>query len=194
VRVLDLGCAAGRNAVLLAEKAFDLQARDGSSAMVAKTRERVARVLGAGEAQRRVRTGKMDDLGEFSDAFFHLVVALGIYHCARSRAEWDRALSETARVLAPGGKVLVSVFTPETDLTGRGITAVAGEPDVYEGFENGRSVLVEASALDAELARRGLFPVVATALARPKVDIGRRVSANGLYGKSAVARPGPRQS
>jgi SAM-dependent methyltransferase len=185
VRVLDLGCAAGRNTVLLAQDGFDVEAVDSSAAMIAKTRERLAPILGASEAERRVRVGRMTDLSWIPDDAFDLIVALGLYHCAESRSEWDHALSETVRVLAHGGRLLVSVFTPETDLTGRGITPVAGEPDVYEGFESGRSVLVDAAALDAELALRGLSPVVPTVLARPKVEVGRRVSANGLYAKSS---------
>lgn len=183
VRVLDLGCAAGRNAVLLAQRGFDVEALDASSAMAAKTRERVAAIRGADEAARRVRVGRMDDLSFAADSSFDLVVALGLYHCAQSRAEWDRALSETARVLKPGGRLLVSVFTPETDLTGRGIAPVPGEPNVYEGFESGRSVLVDAAALDAELARFGLTPLEPTRTARPKAETGRRVTANGLYRK-----------
>ena len=184
IKVLDLGCAAGRNAVLLAGKGFDVEALDASSAMAAKTRERVAAILGASEAERRVRVGRMDDLSFARDASFDLVVALGLYHCAQSRSEWDRALSETARILKPGGRLLVSVFTPETDLTGRGILAVPGEPNVYEGFESGRSVLMDAPTLDADLARFGLTPLEATRTARPKAETGRRVSANGLYGKA----------
>ncbi len=186
IRVLDLGCAAGRNAVLLAERGFDVEALDASPAMVARTRDRLAAILGAAEAQRRVRVGRMDDLSSSLDATFDLVVALGLYHCAESRAEWERAISETARVLKPGGRLLVSVFTPETDLTGRGIRAVAGEPDVYEGFDSGgRHFLVDAAMLDRELARSGLVPVEPTRTARPKVETGRRVSANGLYRKKA---------
>jgi SAM-dependent methyltransferase len=183
--VLDLGCAAGRNTVPLAGNGFDVQALDASPAMAAKTRERVAAILGAEEAERRVRVGRMDDLSTAADASFDLVVALGLYHCAQSRAEWDRALAETARVLKPGARLLVSVFTPETDLTGRGIRAVPGEPDIYEGFDSGgRHVLVDAAGLDREMARFGLLPVEATRTARPRVEIGRRVSANGLYRKS----------
>jgi SAM-dependent methyltransferase len=188
VRVLDLGCAAGRNAVLLAQNGFDVEAVDASEAMAARTRERLVPILGAAEAQRRVRLGRMDDLSWAGDGRFRLVVSLGLYHCAQSRTEWDRALSETARILAPGGKVLVSVFTPETDLTGRGTRPVAGEPHVYEGFDTGgRHFLVDADELDREMARHGLLPIEPTRTARPKVEIGRRVSANGLYTKSRSA-------
>lgn len=184
VRVLDLGCAAGRNAVLLAQAGFDVEALDSSPAMAAKTRERVAAIRGTAEAARRVRVGRMDDLSFAADGRFDLVVALGLYHCAQSRAEWERALSETARVLKPGGKLLVSVFTPETDLTGRGTHQVPGEPDLYEGFDSGRHFLVDAARLDRELARYGLRPLEPTRTARPKTEVGRRVSANGLYGKT----------
>lgn len=187
VRVLDLGCAGGRNAVFLAERGFDVIALDASPAMVAKTRERLRPIVGGAEAERRVREGRMDDLSWAKDASFRLVVALGLYHCAQSRAEWDRALSETGRVLEPGGKLLVSVFTPETDLSGRGTRRVPGEPDLYEGFDSGRHFLVDAAKLDAELARFGLQPLEPTRTARPKTEVGRRVSANGLYGK----REGP---
>ncbi len=184
VRVLDLGCAGGRNAVLLARAGFDLEALDASPAMVARTRERVAEILGSAEAASRVRVGRMDDLSFAADRRFDLVVALGLYHCAQRRAEWDRALSETARVLKPRGKLLVSVFTPETDLTGRGTRPVPGEPDLYEGFDSGRHFLVSAARLDEELARFGLHPLEPTRTARPKTETGRRVSANGLYGKT----------
>ena len=186
VRVLDLGCAAGRNAELLAEKGIDLDALDSTPASVAKTRQRLVSIIGAPEAERRVRVGRMDDLSFTSDASYDLVVALGLYHCAESRAEWDRALAESVRVLKPGGKLLVSVFTPETDLTGTGTRPVEGEPDVYVGFESGgRHVLVDAVQLDREMARFGLVPLEPTRTARPRVDVGRRVSANGLYVKPA---------
>ena len=180
-RVLDLGCAGGRNTVVLAERAFDVWAIDGSAAMVERARERVAAVLGTGKALERVRPGRMDDLSPFESGAFDLVVALGIYHGAQSRQEWERAVAETARLLKPGGRVLVNHFTPQMDLTGEGVRPVAGEPDVYEGLADGRAVLLDAAALDAAMARHGLTPIVPSETVRVETERGRRVSVNALY-------------
>lgn len=182
-RVLDLGCAAGRNTALLAERGFDVQALDGSRAMISHTRRRVAAILGEEEAHRRVRRGRMDDLGAFADGAFDLVVALGIYHCAASGEEWALALDESARVLAPDGRLLVAVFTPETDLHGTGVRPVPGEPHVYSGFSSGRTYLIDAPTLDAEMAGRGLEPLVPSRTVRVELENGRRVVVNALYEK-----------
>ncbi|HEU6450620.1 MAG TPA: class I SAM-dependent methyltransferase [Gemmatimonadaceae bacterium] len=181
IRVLDIGCAGGRNTVLLAEAGFDVHARDSSSAMVAETRRRVARLLGKRAAEARVRPGRMDELAEFGDRSFDLVVSLGVLHQARSWSEWERAAAETARVLRTGGRFLVSAFTPETDLTGSGVRPVPGEQHVYEGLPGGRAVLLEPAALDAELARFGFEPELPTTIGRTVTGETRRVSANGLY-------------
>jgi len=186
IRALDLGCAAGRNAVYLAALGCGVWAVDLSRAMVARTRARLAEILGAEEAERRVRVGPMDDLAWAPAGSFDLVVALGILHCAQTGAEWSRAVSEVARVLRPGAQLLVSAFTPETDLAGTGIRPAAGEAHVYEGFPGGRrSYLLDAGGLDAGLARHGFEAAAATETTRRSEGAGRRVSANGLY----VLRP-----
>ena len=182
-RVFDLGCAAGRNAAVLAERGFDFHALDGSQAMIAHTRKRVAALLGERQAARRVRLGSMDDLGHFAAAAFDLVIALGIFHCASSHRQWSRALDESARVLAPSGRLLVSVFTPETDLHGTGLHPIPGEPHVYSGFSSGRTYLVDAATLDAEMADRALEPVVTSETVRVELEKGRRVVVNALYEK-----------
>ena len=183
VRVLDLGCAGGRNTTLLAERGFDVHAIDASTAMVTRTRQRVAAVLGERAAKERVRLGRMDDLSYFAANSFDLGVALGIFQSARSRAEWDRAVSEAARVLAPGGTLLLAHFTPRTDITGEGVRPVPGEPHVYDGFSAGRMVLFEAPALDAAIARHGLEPVVPSETVAARTDRGQRVTVNACYRK-----------
>ncbi len=181
--VLDLGCAGGRNTVVLAERGFDVQARDASRAMVAHTRDRVAALVGEAEAERRIRLGRMDDLGEFETRSFQLMLALGVYHCASSSEEWHRALSESARVLAESGHLLVSLFDPETDLHGTGIRRLPGEEHLYEGFSSGPCFLVDAPTLDDEMAKHGLTPAVPSTTVRVPLEKGRRVVVNALYGK-----------
>lgn len=180
-RVLDLGCGGGRNTVLLAERGFDVWALDGSVAMVKRTRDRLAPLLGPERVRERVEIGRMDDLSSFDDASLDLVVALGVYHGARSRAEWERAIAETARVLKPGGRLLVNHFTPEVDLTGDGVRPVPGAPDVYEGLADGRGVLFGAEALDAAMGRHGFAPATPSTTVRVETERGRRVSVNALY-------------
>lgn len=181
VRVLDLGCAGGRNTVLLAQRGFDVRALDTSHAMVERTRTRLAEVIGADAAADCVRVGRMDDLSAFSDHSFDLVVALGVYHNARSMTEWNAAIAETARVLKRGGRILLNQFTPDVDLTGEGVRPVEGEPGVYDGMPDGRAVLMNADDLDRAMAAHGLLPDVPSETVRVDTAEGRRVSVNALY-------------
>ncbi len=184
MRVLDLGCAGGRNAELLARLGCDLMAVDASEAMVRRTRKRVAEVLGEREAYRRVRVGRMEFLGVFPGGSFDLVVALGVHHNATTREAYDRALAETARVLRDGGETLVANFAPGTEIEGGPLAPVPGEPNVFSGHAAGRHVLLTADELDAAMARYGLVPVAPTATVEAEGEEVRRVTVNGLYRKT----------
>lgn len=180
-RVLDIGCAGGRNTVFLAWHMIEVHAIDTSHAMRAETRTRLSRLLGDEIAEERVQSGAMDDLSRFSDASFDLVLSLGVLHQARSWPEWTRAADEAARVLRRGGLLLLSQFGPGTDLTGEGMPPVADEPHVFDGFHGGRGVLLDGATIDAELERRGLTPDEPTRSVTVAMDPGQRVSVNGLY-------------
>lgn len=181
VRVLDVGCAAGRNTVMLAERGFDVFAIDSSEAMVARTRERVARVLGAEESEQRVRLGHMEDLGLFADASVHVLVALGVLHQAASEGQWTGAIREMSRCVVPGGHLLVAVWSPRSRPHGESIRSVAGEEHVYEGFHSGTHYLVEAPDLDSALASAGFVPVVPTEDVFVETEKGWRITINALY-------------
>lgn len=180
-RALDVGCAGGRNTLFLAWHRVEVHAIDTSNAMLEETRTRLGKLLGEEVARQRVQYGRMDDLSRFPDASFDLLVSLGVLHNARSWPEWNRAVDEAARVLRPGGLLLLSEFGPGTDLTGEGMQSVDGEPHVFDGFHDGRGVLLEAGAIDAELVQRGLVPEDPTEAVTVAMDPGQRVSVNGLY-------------
>jgi 16S rRNA (guanine1207-N2)-methyltransferase len=181
-RVLDLGCAGGRNTEFLARKGFDVVARDASAAMVAATRERLVPVLGSREAARRVEQGRMDDLGGIAAGSLDLIVALGIFQAAGSRQEWDRALAASSRVLARGGLLLVASHTDRFLPESGPLLPVPGEPHVFRGTESGPSFLVDAPTLDREMRRWGLVPWTPTVtVERSTEGGGRRATANALY-------------
>jgi len=183
VTVLDLGCAGGRNAEYLARHELDLHALDAAEAMVETTRARVAEVLGAEEADRRVVQGVMDDLSRWPDETFHLVVALGVYHQAQSEAEWHTALAETERVLMAGGRCLVSNFAPGTGLLHEPLELVEDTRFLHVGMHDDFLCLRGADELDQDLAALGLVPETPTRIVERATEDRRRVTVNALYRK-----------
>lgn len=182
-RVLDLGCAAGRNTELLATRGFDVVAIDSAEAMVTRARKRLEPITGRAEATHRVQVGRMQDLSRFPDGWFHLVVALGIYHQAASPLIWERAVAETARVLRPRrlGRLIVATFSPASAPDGKPLRPVPGTPHMYYGFRSGPLFLVDEADLERALDARGLVPVTPTETVRVETDSGWRVTVNGLF-------------
>jgi len=184
IRVLDLGCAGGRNAVVLAERGFDFHAIDASAAMVSKTKDRVAAIRGMEFAEQRVLQRTMDDLSFSSEGQFDLIIALGILHNARSDDEWNQTHSELNRVTRSGSRLLVSNFSSESNPTGEGLSKVTESRHVYEGFGAGRMYLMPADDLDEEFKRYGFVPEVPTETVKKPTENGFRVTVNGLYVKT----------
>jgi SAM-dependent methyltransferase len=185
IHVLDLGCAGGRNADFLCARGFDVHALDTSRAMVKRTRQRLAVIVGEPDAKRRVQIGRMQKLDRFPAAHFDLVLALGVYHNASGHADFDGALSETARVLAPAGQVLVAIFSPESAPKGEPLVRASAEDNLYSGFDSGPLYLLEPDELDLAMAGHGLLPAEPTVAARAATLEGFRISVNGLYVKRA---------
>jgi len=186
-RVLDLGCAAGRNADWLARAGFDVWALDASPAMVTHTRERLAAHLGSEVAAARVRHGDMADLGAFADGAFEAVIAIGVLPGAGSLTAWRRAVAEIARVLTPGGELILTHFTPGTGPDDPPLERVAGEPHCYlHVFQDRPSFLLYREELDAYLAAHGLDPVVETVEVPATTMDGHRTTLDGRFRKRAA--------
>jgi SAM-dependent methyltransferase len=186
LRVLDIGCAGGRNAELLARAGCDLHAIDASEPMVRRTRFRVGQILGEREAARRVRVGRMENLGGYADRAFDLVVSLGVYHNAPDRSTFERAIAETSRVLDEGGELLLANFAPGTELEGKPLRPIPDKPGVHAGHEAGLHYLLNAEDLDDYLARYGLVPVESTRTVEAGDTASRRITVNGRYVKRAT--------
>ncbi|MFO8150381.1 MAG: class I SAM-dependent methyltransferase [Trueperaceae bacterium] len=199
-RVLDLGCAGGRNTAYLTGLDVEAVAVDAEPAMVAATRARVAPFVGPEEAARRVRVGRFDALAELEDEGFELVLALGVLQNATGDAEFTRGVRELARVLRPGGTALVAHFSPASRPPDRALARVAGAAHAYRGFFGEDPelpmVLHDAGELDAAFAAAGLTPVVPSDTviapaagdgshrdARRRAAGGTRVTINAHYRK-----------
>jgi SAM-dependent methyltransferase len=100
--VLDAGCAAGEHSAWLAEHGARVVALDASETMVALARERV------GDRARVVRTDLAAPL-PFADGAFDTVLSSLTLHYL---ADWGAPLSEFARVLRPGGRLVFSTHHP----------------------------------------------------------------------------------
>lgn len=186
-RVLDVGCAGGRNTVLLAARNLEFHALDASIPMVVRTRERVTPVVGVTAARKRVCVGTMEDLSAYSDASFNLVIALGVYHQASIADRWHNAVAESGRVLTVGGLVLISAFAPDSQPDGEPLSPVADLQDSYDGFSSGPMCLFDVETHDKEMASHGFEPHVPTETVRVTTELGFRVTLNALYRKDNQA-------
>ena len=118
--VLDLGCGHGMVTIMTALRfpdstvtGIDLWRSIDQSSNTRAAAEKNALLNGVSD---RVRfdTGDMTDL-PYADGSFQLVTASLAIHNIRSRDNRRRALTEAARVLAPGGRILIADISRATE-------------------------------------------------------------------------------
>lgn len=102
---LDLGCGEGRHTVLLARRGWEATGLDYDAGALAGAKSALRK---AGLTARLVR-GEALAL-EFPDGAFDLVLDYGCFHHVVSR-DWGRYRRGVARVLKPGGHLILSVFS-----------------------------------------------------------------------------------
>lgn len=98
---LDAGCGTGFNAVRLARRGFRVHGVDFAPPVLAEARGNVARA----EVDERVSLSQANVLAlPFDDRSFRYVLCWGVL---MHIPEVERAIAELARVLAPGGRLIV---------------------------------------------------------------------------------------
>lgn len=149
VRVLDIGCGAGRNAVPLARGGFLVTGTDLSQPMLqaAAGRDPCGRLV--------LLRAAMDAL-PLRDRSSDLIIAHGIWNLARSGVEFRRAVREAARIAARGAGLFVFTFSRRT--LPADATPVHGESFVYTQFANAPQIFLTAGQLTGELAAAGFVP------------------------------------
>jgi SAM-dependent methyltransferase len=149
-RAIDIGCGAGRNAVPLAREGWRVLGTDLSRPMLDAAAQRI-RTEDTGE-RLQLAMAPMDVLPAPGGAF-DLIIAHGIWNLAASVAEFRRALSEAARVAAPGAGLFVFTFSRAT--LPPELTPVVGEPYAYTEFSGQPQTFLTKNQLVDELGRVG---------------------------------------
>jgi demethylmenaquinone methyltransferase / 2-methoxy-6-polyprenyl-1,4-benzoquinol methylase len=166
-RVLDVATGTGDLAIELARRVApggEVVGSDFSEGMLARARTKAAKLPAGEQARPRFEWGDALDLPYPDDSFDAATVGFG----ARNFSDLPRGLAEMARVVRPGGRVMVLEFTTPTrpplslfyrlwfdrivPLLGR----LAGDGDAYSYLPNSVKRWPAPAALAAELDRAGL--------------------------------------
>jgi ubiquinone/menaquinone biosynthesis C-methylase UbiE len=152
-RLLDIGCGAGRNAVPLAHRGWDVVGTDLSLPMLTAA---ATRLEDAGLANRvRLAQASMDQL-PLASGVFDLIVAHGIWNLAQSGAEFRQAVREAARVARPGCPLFLFTFSRHT--LAETAQPLPGESFVFTQFSGQPQCFLTAEQLVTELAACGFEP------------------------------------
>ena len=152
-RVLDLGCGAGRNAVPLARRGWDVLGLDLSWPMLAAAASRVAEIDGHGRL--RLVRAQMDAIPA-RDGSFDLMIAHGIWNLARSAGEFRAAVREAARVARHDAGLFVFTFSRHT--LPPSVVPMSGESFVFTQFSGQPQCFLTAEQLAAEMGAAGFVP------------------------------------
>jgi SAM-dependent methyltransferase len=186
-RLLDAGCGAGLLALLASLRGARVSALDASAALLEIVRARVP------EAD--VQEGDLEAL-PFADASFDAVTAVNSVFYA---ADMGAAMSELARVVRPGGRVVVTAWgPPERCEFLTTVLPVLGPlmPPPPPGAEPVHPVLTlaEPGALAATLERAGLRVVeegeTACPFVFPNAEVSWRANASAGPNQLAIAHSG----
>jgi ubiquinone/menaquinone biosynthesis C-methylase UbiE len=174
LRVLDLGCGAGRHLVYMANQAFEAHGTDISETGLCMTRERLRR------QRLEAFLVKCDmTMLPYKDSCFNTVICLhAIYH--QKLTGIQETISEIRRILKKKGSLLINFLSKRTYSYGKGIKVeentfieeegvergvfhyFAGKEEIERLFRNFETVSLELSEKEVEGKLRSRWIITAT--------------------------------
>lgn len=151
LRILDIGCGAGRNALPLAQGGLRVVGVDLSWPMLRAAGNPASR----GAALLFLALASMDKI-PVHDRSFDVVIAHGIWNLARTGVEFRQAVREAARVSRPGAALFLFTFSRNT--LPEAARPIAGETFVFTEFSGEPQCFLTGEQLEEELAAAGFAP------------------------------------
>ena len=104
--VLDIGCGAGRVAIALSSEGYDATGIDILPPMLEAGKEQVARF---GAKTKLLFMDAVDMGGLSSGSFDNAIMAYNAYELIHGKDNRRRVISETSRILKPGGHFILTI-------------------------------------------------------------------------------------
>jgi SAM-dependent methyltransferase len=138
--VLEIGCGTGRILLPIARAGAAITGIDGSRAMLERCRGKVAGESAAVQGRVRLAQGDMRDFNLGGGAVFPLIIApFRVVQHLITVDDQLKFLTQVARHLAPGGRLVFDVFNPRFDML-VGADGVEREDTPEQRLADGRTL------------------------------------------------------
>jgi len=104
-KVLDVGCGAGRNALMIQKLGYEIYSCDSNKKMVMATKERLPL-----KVRKNITVSDMTSLS-YEDNTFDYVVSNGVFHNALNFKDFCSSVKESSRILKNNGCLVLNIFT-----------------------------------------------------------------------------------
>jgi SAM-dependent methyltransferase len=111
-RVLEIGCGTGRVLVPLARDGIEMTGIDISAGMIERLKARLAEEKEETRDRINVHVDDARSYGGESGAFAVIIIPFNGFSCILSQRDQQAALENAARLLMPGGRLVVDVVNP----------------------------------------------------------------------------------